>query len=344
VENTRNEDEHGTPHFGIQRWEDTGHFFAGDSFIVLHTKVDAEGTPCSWDVYYWVGKDSTQDEYTVAAYKVVELDDLLGGKPVIFHESQGHESEAFLGLFSKGGKGCMLVEDGGVASGFRHLTDADKEAFPPRLFQFTKTRKGIKSYQVPLALSSLHQGDAFMLDTGRTVTVWGGAAVSPFERARAATVAHNVVIARAGHATLLQDADDAFWATLGGGGPDDVQPAPPDEDEVEAAPADGLCRVFRLCDKDTVMRHEEVPPPITRDALTSQDAYCLVAPGGAKVFVWVGGKATKGEASQALVYAKELLAEFQANDANDASPTKAQVVRVLEGQEAQCGLFEACNL
>jgi hypothetical protein len=52
-------------------------FYRGDSYIVMHTyKVE---TALKWDIHFWIGSQSSQDEYGVAAYKAVELDDLLGG-------------------------------------------------------------------------------------------------------------------------------------------------------------------------------------------------------------------------------------------------------------------------
>ena len=91
VENSRYPD--GTPNFGVNPWplDHYGQFFAGDSFIVLHTKENKETGKLSWDCFFWIGKESSQDEYAVAAYKAVELDDLLGGYPTQHREVQERE-------------------------------------------------------------------------------------------------------------------------------------------------------------------------------------------------------------------------------------------------------------
>ena len=43
-----------------------------------------------YDVHFWIGKYSTQDEYGTAAYKTVELDTFLDDKPIQHREVQGY--------------------------------------------------------------------------------------------------------------------------------------------------------------------------------------------------------------------------------------------------------------
>ena len=89
--------------FHVKEWPETfkGKFYDGDSYIILHTykKDPAHSDALAFDIHFWIGHESTQDEYGTAAYKTVELDDLMGQAPVQHRECMNYESEEFSGLF-----------------------------------------------------------------------------------------------------------------------------------------------------------------------------------------------------------------------------------------------------
>ena len=97
--------------FKVVAWprQKYGSFHTGDSYIVLLTYVknpDVNPDKLDWDIHFWIGKESTQDEYGTAAYKTVELDDFLGGAAVQHREVQGSESAGFKKIFN--GKIALL--------------------------------------------------------------------------------------------------------------------------------------------------------------------------------------------------------------------------------------------
>ena len=123
-----------------------------------------------YDLYFWIGKDSTQDERGVAAIKTVELDVYLGDKPVQCRVVQGNEPERFVRLFNTNGKG-MIVLNGGIDGGFNHVKPDEYE---PRLLKVKGKMKAMRVQQVPFKASSLNKGDVFVLDGGLQLWQWNG--------------------------------------------------------------------------------------------------------------------------------------------------------------------------
>ena len=51
-----------------------------------HSNRNPDEDALEYDVHFWIGKYSTQDEYGTAAYKTVELDTYHNDKPVQHRE------------------------------------------------------------------------------------------------------------------------------------------------------------------------------------------------------------------------------------------------------------------
>jgi len=321
VENKRTKAD--TPDFGVKRWpkEDYGNFFSGDSYLVLNTykvKVDGKETDkLGWDVHFWLGKESSQDEIGVAAYKAVELDDLLDDGPVQHREVQGSESPLFQSYF----KGLTYME-GGIASGFRQVKP---EEYKPRLFQVRQATKTLRAFEVPVKATSLDNGDTFILDTGLKIYLWIGAESSAFEKSKGGALAHNLVGGRMGKAKLMSEADEEFWKVLGGS-EKDVKPAnsalKPELEDM-AVDAEKLV-LFKLSDASGKITFTKVHEgKINASMLDSNDVFIL--DGKAMLFVWVGKGASHGEKSQAMKFAEQYMKD-------NGRPTTLPITRISEGQ------------
>ena len=191
-----------------------GSFHAGDSYVVLRTfRPDPKSDRLAHDVHIWIGDESTADEYGTAAYKMVELDDLLGGAAKQHRETQGRESAGFAALFC----GQLRVLRGGVESGFRHV---EASAAAPLLYRVKGTRHALELRQVDLRRDSLNSGDCFVLHAGDgSVWQWNGSASNKDERLKAGEVARDL----APKAKLVivdeaapESAAPEFWAFLPG--------------------------------------------------------------------------------------------------------------------------------
>ncbi|KAH9256009.1 hypothetical protein BASA81_005785 [Batrachochytrium salamandrivorans] len=320
VENKRTKSD--TPDFGVKRWpkEEYGNFFTGDSYLVLNTykvKVDGKETDkLAWDVHFWLGRESSQDEIGVAAYKAVELDDLLDDGPVQHREIQGSESSLFQSYF----KGVTYME-GGIASGFRQVKPVE---YKPRLFQVRQTAKSIRAFEVPVNISSVNAGDTFILDAGLKIYLYVGPESSAFERSKGGNLAINMVGGRLGKSKFVPEPDQDFWKILGG---NESQVSPPIA-ERPAKEEDALdntkLKLFQLSDASGKLTFKQkAEGKLSESMLDTNDVFILDAK--LQLFVWVGKGASQGEKANAMKFATEYM---KAN----ARPETLPVTRITEGQ------------
>lgn len=286
-----------------------GEFFGGDSYVVLHTrKIERQGQPpaLAWDIYFWLGPTTSQDEAGTAAYKTVELDDTLDQKPVQHREVGGHESQAFLALF--GQFGGLRIMEGGAETGFKHVKP---EAWRPRLLK-VKGRKFPRVSEVPLERTSLNSGDVFILDAGNTLFQWSGKESSAQERGRGSQLTRCISSERNSRAKVIVEEEgkesDAFWAAIPGGkGP----VAAAFLGGVDDAPEDvgsGTKAIYKLSDADGKLKFTKVATGnLDRSVVTTNDVF--VVDSGAEIFVYLGKAASKQEKAMGPKYAMEYMKE-----------------------------------
>nr|CAX72688.1 Severin [Schistosoma japonicum] len=149
----------------VVRPEDIGKFFRGDSYVVLNAKKN--GNVVVYDIHFWIGRESTSDEYGTAAYKTVELDTFLDDEAVQHREVDGFESDLFKSYFDR-----FETLAGGYASGFNHVKPNE---YIPRLLVFHSIdRKSMGLLEVPFSRRSLDSTDVFVLDMGGEAYQWNG--------------------------------------------------------------------------------------------------------------------------------------------------------------------------
>ena len=195
-------------------------------------------------------------------------------------------------------------------------------AMTPRLYLVRKSGKVTRSIEIPMGCDSLNHADAFILDNGEVVYTWFGEHCSPFEKSKAAEVAHNIVISRNGHAHLEEDVGDKeeFWEVMGGIG--DIK----DEGEFEEHPIPEHqdTKMYVLSDADSFIKVEE--RSADKENLESGDV-CLVDTGNV-IFVWIDSGSSLREQSQAMQMAQQHIASMSRG-------LNTTVIRVLEGQEGR---------
>jgi len=280
--------------FKVEHWpeDQCGEFYNGDSYIILNTYKEED--ELKYDLHFWIGKYSTQDEYGTAAYKTVELDTFLDDKPIQHREVQGHETNKFKSYFK-----TFTLLKGGCDTGFRRVLP---EAYEARLFHIKKeSRTRISCQQVSLKKGNLTSNDVFIIDNGTTIYQWNGSACSHDEKFKAAQELGRMKSQRGKcRAETLEErscsAEHPAMMLL-----QDSQPKEKGEQPK------GERKMFQVSDADGSLDMEEIASgdDLSKDKLTSDDVFVINT--GDHVYCWVGSGASVDERRNGLSYASNYL-------------------------------------
>jgi len=292
-----------------------GQFFSGDSYICLFTQK--RGGSTSYDIHFWLGNHTSQDEAGTAAYKTVELDTLLGGSPVQHREIQGGESDKFCSYF----KGSIRVLDGGVETGFNIVQPT---TYRPRLLHIHGNAKKMIVDEVEKSGDSLATGDVFVLDNGLEVFQWNGAKCDASERMHAGKLLAELHSERNGKVAkpIIMDEgqeDPKFWTILGG--------KTSISDHTHRQKKSRERSLHKLSDASGKLTFTEVGKgKLAKSALKSEDVFIL--DDGNQVFAWVGSKSSAQEKKNALIYAEKYLEDHKL-------PIRTSISKVPDGKEPE---------
>ncbi|XP_064604444.1 gelsolin-like protein 1 [Liolophura sinensis] len=278
--------------FKVTEWpkEDYGKFYSGDSYIVLNTYKADGSDELLYDVHFWIGKYSSQDEYGTAAYKTVELDTFLDDKPIQHREVQGHESQLFKSYFPS-----LELMRGGAETGFRQV---QPEEYKPRLFHVVGERKSVVVKEIGTKKENINECDVFILDLGLRIFQYNGEKANKDEKFKAMQYLQKLKSERGGKpSTEILEGDSTpksheFFSSLSEGkGPKKTK-----------TPAQGPPKLYKVSDEDGSMDMDEVKEgPISLSDFDSKDVFVLDLVN--HVFVWVGKEASRDERRNALSYA-----------------------------------------
>ncbi|NXY36949.1 VILI protein, partial [Pomatorhinus ruficollis] len=275
-----------------------GNFYEGDCYVLLSTRKS--GSNFSYDIHYWLGKESSQDEQGAAAIYTTQMDDHLGSVAVQHREVQGHESETFRAYFKQG----LIYKKGGVASGMKHV---ETNTYNIQRLLHVKGKKNVVAGEVEMSWKSFNRGDVFLLDLGQLIIQWNGPESNRQERLGAMNLAKDIRDRERGGRTKVgvvdgedEEASPGLMKVLKHvlGEKRDIQPAIPDE-KVDQILKSSL-KLYHVSDASGNLVIQEVAiRPLTQDMLLHEDCYILDQ-GGIRIFVWKGKNASKEEKQQAM--------------------------------------------
>ncbi|XP_010878141.2 villin-1 [Esox lucius] len=276
-----------------------GQFYEGDSYVILYTnKVRSSFT---YDIHYWLGKDTSNDEQGAAAIYTTMMDEHLGGVAVQHREAQGYESDTFRGYFKQG----IVYKKGGVASGMKQV---ETNTYNIRRLLHVKGRKHVVAGEVDMNWSSFNKGDVFLLDLGSLIIQWNGPKSNRMERLKGMNLAKDirdrerggraqVSVVEGDNEKASEDAMKLMKQHLGE--KREIKDCVAPDDVVDQKLTSSV-KLFHISDAQGNLVVQEVAvKPLTQELLNHEDCY-LLDQGGIRIFIWKGKKSSKTERAEAL--------------------------------------------
>jgi len=284
-----------------------GTFYSGDSYVLLATEKFRNNT-FRWNIHFWLGKESSQDERGAAAIISMQLDEYLGGYPVQYREIQTHESNMFMSYFPTG----ITYRDGGVDSAFNSITSNMKKR--TRILQ-VKGRRQVRATEVIFSWASLNKGDCFIIELDNTIYLWKGSESNPFEVLKARQMATQIRDTENGGRGEIKQIEERGYVPIIlkewlGEPPKTFSPATPDDEpKLDFLKKQSSIDLHHVCcdTGNLVIQKVESYPNLQKSMLLSGDSYILDAGNEGSIFVWKGKKASKDERSEAILNAEKFL-------------------------------------
>jgi gelsolin len=319
-----------------------GSFHEGDSYIVLKSEQvkkvpneqggDEHQDKLVHDIFFWLGSHTSQDEAGTAAYKTVELDEILQGTAIQHRELQSSPSDAFCALFPR-----LKMLQGGVRSGFTHVDINEESANTDTLLRIFKHpsagagRDSILVHEVEPTWQSLDEDDVFVLDRGDKIFVWQGKNCAPMEKLKAAQVVNDMTLAKHVDVEVLSQAESRSKVVvdyLGGGDIDPLNTRFKTPRPISSATEREAKKLFRLSDSGGQLSFSlaKEGDGIGMNDLDGNDVFLLDV--GRSVWIWEGRGASRAEKAMWL----KVVQRYVAQQGDAAGVSFAKVSQGNEGR------------
>ncbi|KAK5625494.1 hypothetical protein RRF57_001210 [Xylaria bambusicola] len=312
-----------------------GDFHEGDSYIILHSyKVGSKDgeEKLDYEVYFWLGTKTTQDEAGTAAYKTVELDEYLHGAATQHRELQNELSDDFVALFSR-----IRILSGGIESGFTHVKTEEglKETqLLLRVFKHPSAKRAdsVIVYEVEPVWQSLDENDVFVLERHDKIWVWQGKNCSPMEKAKAAQIVHDMTIAKHVDIEVLSQSETRSRTVVNLLGGESAEGPFRSVRPILSHKTQRPRRLWRLSDASGKLEFDVVKEgrEINKSDLYSNDVFLLDT--GNKVWVWQGSGASTTEKAMWIKVAEAYVRHT--TNATENGIHVSPIAKVVEGSES----------